>query len=176
MKIRLTPSLVGVVAGMAVVVIAAGSAAAHGKPKREIIRAWLTSVQEVPAITTAASGFFRAVVDNEAGTIEYSLKYDDLQGAVTQSHIHIGQSGVNGGISVFLCSNLGNGPAGTQACPPAPGEISGTIVMSDVIGPAAQGVAAGDFADLLRALRDGVSYANVHTDQFPGGEIRGQIR
>lgn len=176
MKIRLTSSLAGIVAGMAIVVIGAGSAAAHGKPKREVIRAWLTSVQEVPSIVTPASGFFRAVVDDEAGTIEYWLKYDDLQGPVTQSHIHIGQAGVNGGISVFLCSNLGNGPAGTQACPPAPGEISGTIAMSDVIGPAGQGVAAGDFADLLRALRSGVSYVNVHTDQFPGGEARGQIR
>jgi hypothetical protein len=176
MNNRLTSSLAGAAAAMALVVIGVGSAAAHGKPKREVIRAWLTSVQEVPAVTTPASGSFRAVVDEEAGTIEYWLRYSDLQGAITQSHIHIGQAGVNGGISVFLCSNLGNGPAGTQACPPAPGEISGTIAMSDVIGPAGQGVTAGDFADLLRALRDGVAYVNVHTDQFPGGEARGQIR
>jgi hypothetical protein len=175
MKVRST--LTGILAGLAVVVIGAGSAVAHDKHKRnEVARAWLTSIQEVPAVTTPARGFFKAVIDDEAGTIEYTLSYENLQGAITQSHIHVGQSGVNGGISVFLCSNLGNGPAGTQACPPAPAEISGTIAMTDVIGPAGQGVAAGDFADLLRAIRSGVAYANVHTDQFPGGETRGQIR
>jgi hypothetical protein len=177
MKVRLTSSLVGILAGMAVVVIGAGSAVAHDKHKREeVVRARLTSIQEVPAVTTPASGFFKAVIDDEAGTIEYTISYENLQGAVTQSHIHVGQVGVNGGISVFLCSNLGNGPAGTQTCPPAPAEISGTIAMTDVIGPAGQGVTAGDFADLLRAIRSGVAYANVHTDQFPGGETRGQIR
>ena len=57
----------------------------------------------------------RAKVKNSQ--IEYRLSYSDLEGDDTQSHIHLGAEATTGGISVFLCSNLGNGPAGTQACP-----------------------------------------------------------
>jgi hypothetical protein len=53
--------------------------------------------------------------------------------------------------------------------------VSGTITPASVIGPAAQGIQAGEFAELVRALRAGAAYANVHTTTFPGGEIRGQI-
>ena len=82
---------------------------------------------------------------------------------------------MNGGISVFLCSNLGNGPAGTQACPPAPATISGTITPADVIGPAEQGIDPMEFDELVGAIRAGVAYANVHSTTFPTGEIRGQL-
>ncbi len=54
--------------------------------------------------------------------------------------------------------------------------MTGTIVASDVVGPTAQGIAAGDLASVLRAIRAGMAYANVHTSTFPNGEIRGQIR
>ena len=81
---------------------------------------------------------------------------------------------VNGGISVFLCTNLGNGPVGTQACPQE-GTVTGTFVAGDVIGPGAQGIAAGEYTELLAALRSGTTYANVHSSERPGGEIRGQI-
>ena len=66
-------------------------------------------------------------------------------------------------------------PAGTQACPAQPATITGTITAANVVGPDAQGVAPGDFADLVRALRAGVAYANVHTTKYGGGEIRGQF-
>jgi hypothetical protein len=51
-----------------------------------------------------------------------------------------------------------------------------TITAADVVGPGGQGIAAGEFAEILNALRAGVAYANVHTAAFGGGEIRGQIR
>jgi hypothetical protein len=53
--------------------------------------------------------------------------------------------------------------------------VSGTITSADVIGPAGQGIAPGEFDELVRALREGATYANVHTTLYPGGEIRGQI-
>jgi hypothetical protein len=53
--------------------------------------------------------------------------------------------------------------------------VSGVLTPANVIGPAAQGVAPGEFAELVRAIRAGVTYANVHTQAFMGGEIRGQI-
>lgn len=163
--------------GLAVLAVCVGSAAADDKRKHEqVVRARLVGVQEVPSISTPAGGRFRAVIDEDAGMITYTLTYDGLEAAVQQAHIHVGQRHTNGGISAFLYSNLGNGPAGTQACPNAPAEITGTIMSAAVIGPAGQGVAAGEFAELLAAIRAGAAYANVHTEKFPGGEIRGQIR
>ena len=129
----------------------------------------------MPAYSTAGGGSFSAKV-NRAGTeIQYKLRYQRLEGGVTQAHIHFGQEAVAGGISAFLCTNQGNGPAGTQACPPAPATVSGTIRAADVIGPAGQGIAAGEFGELVRAMRAGATYANVHSTLVPGGEIRGQI-
>jgi hypothetical protein len=98
-----------------------------------------------------------------------------MEATVTQAHIHLGQEDVNGGVSVFLCSNLPNPPAGTQPCPASPGTIFGTITPSDVIGPANQGIDPGSFAELIRHIRRGNTYVNVHTTKYPGGEIRQQI-
>ena len=95
---------------------------------------------------------------------------------VTQAHIHFGQRGVNGGVSVFFCSNLGNGPAGTQALPPRTAGRSpepGSRPTSS--GPAGQGIAPGEFDELLAAIRAGATYVNIHTVQFRGGEVRSQI-
>lgn len=139
------------------------------------VRAKLQGFKEVPAISTSARGHFTAEIDQNLGTLSYLLSYSGLQGSVQQSHIHFGQPHVNGGISVFLCSNLGNGPAGTQTCP-AEGSVKGTISAGDVIGPGAQGIGAGEFAELLEAIKAGVAYVNVHTTTFPAGEIRGQLR
>jgi len=79
-------------------------------------------------------------------------------------HIHLAQTGVNGGITVFLCTNLGNGPAGTQGCPPTPATITGTIFAADVspeipaTAPARiQGLGTGEFAELLAAIRAGAT-------------------
>ena len=147
------------------------------------VRAALSGFQEVPAISTQARGRFTAVVDKAANTITGRLAYDDLEGTVTQAHVHFGQMSVNGGVSFFLCSNLGNGPAGTQECPMPPGEITGVITPDLVVGPGAappgpagQGIEPGAFAEIAKAIREGVAYANVHTSKWPGGEIRGQLR
>jgi hypothetical protein len=144
---------------------------------RNAFRAQLNGYEEFPlAISTGASGQFRALINEDAGEIAYRLSYTVMEsGDVTQAHIHFGADWQNGGISVFLCSNLGNGPAGTQACPPAPATISGTIRPADVIGPAGQGIAPGEFAELLRAMRAGFTYANVHTTGRPAGEVRGEL-
>ena len=143
---------------------------------RFVVRADLVGRQEVPAVSTAAHGTFRAVVDTVANTITYRLTYDGLEGTVTQSHVHFGQRNVNGGISFFLCSNLPNPPPGTQACPVPPAEVVGVITPDNVIGPAGQGIPAAAFAEIAAAIDDGFAYANVHSTLAPGGEIRGQLR
>lgn len=139
----------------------------------------LRGLEEVPSYSTGGQGFFLGTM-NVAGTaMDYSVVYFDLQGTVTQSHIHIAQPGVNGAIVLFFCTNLAP-PAVVPAPPPCPNgpgfnSVSGTLTAANVITQTAQGIAAGEFAEVVRAIRAGSSYANVHTDQFPGGEIRGQV-
>lgn len=142
----------------------------------------LTGYQEVPAVSTTATGDFNARISNDGSRIDWELKYADLEGAVQQAHIHFGNVGVNGGISVFLCTNLGNGPAGTQPCPAPPATISGTIVAADVspnipatAAARTQGINTGEIDELIKAIRAGSTYVNVHSTLWPGGEIRSQI-
>lgn len=144
---------------------------AAGLAYAESHKATLSGYQEVPAVSSTGSGELRLKVIDD-NTIEYELTYENLEGATTAaSHVHLGQKSVNGGVSFFLCGGGGRPP-----CTPTSGMFSGTVTASDVIGPAAQGIAAGEFAELLRALRAGVTYVNVHTDKHPSGEIRGQIK
>jgi hypothetical protein len=135
----------------------------------------LTGYEEVPALSTTGEGKFRAAIRSRGSAIDYRLSYAKLEGGVLQAHIHLGQEGVNAGISAFLCTNLGNGPAGTQACPPAPATIHGTIRADEVVGPTAQGIEPRAIDELVRAMRAGATYANVHTDKYTGGEIRAQL-
>ena len=135
----------------------------------------LTGYQEVPALSTSGQGTFRASIRDHGSAINYRLSYAGLEAKPQQAHIHLGQRGVNAGVIVFLCSNLGNGPAGTQACPDPPATVTGTLRPADVVGPAVQGIAPGEFGELVRAIRAGATYANVHTEKYPGGEIRAQL-
>jgi hypothetical protein len=140
------------------------------------VSAHLQPSHEVPAVSSPAEGRFSAEIDAAAGEVTYELTFSGLQANVTQSHIHFAQPNVNGGIMVWLCGTATNpGPAGTQTCPQS-GTITGTIHAADIQTLSTQGIATGEFDEFVAALRDGLAYANVHTAQSPGGEIRGQIR
>jgi hypothetical protein len=132
----------------------------------------LSGYEEVPALNSPGSATFRGTI--AAMKIEYTLRYKGLSSDVAQAHIHFGQKGVNGGISVLLCSNTAGGS--TPACPAGNATVTGTLKSADVVGPTAQNIAAGDFDALVRAMQAGVTYANVHSALFPNGEIRGQIK
>lgn len=135
-------------------------------------RARLKGFNEVPSISTPASGQFKALIGS-GGVIHFQLSYA-LQGAPTQAHIHFGQRHTNGGVSAFLCSNLGT--PGVQPCPAAPATITGMITPANVIGPEGQGISPGQFGELVTAIRKEATYVNVHTVTFPSGEIRGQVQ
>jgi hypothetical protein len=155
--------------------LAAFCAAAQADDDGNRAKARLSGYNETPlTLSVGGSGKFEARLHRDS--IEYTLTYSGLDNGVTQSHIHLGAKGLTGGVSVFLCSNLGNGPAGTQACPSPSGTVTGTITAANVIGPAGQDISAGQFDELLQAIRAGFTYANVHTAKYPGGEIRGQIK
>ncbi len=137
----------------------------------------LSAFKEVSAIAATGTGDFEAKIRDKRGSIEYELSYGDLGSPVQQAHIHFGNEWENGGVSAFLCTNLGNAPAPhIPPCPPAGGTVAGVIAASDVIGPGGpRGIQPGDLETLIEAIEAGATYVNVHTDAFPGGQIRGQI-
>jgi CHRD domain len=140
-------------------------------------RVRLNPFQEVPAVSSAAKGEFRLRISRDGQSMDYELSYSGLEGEVRQAHIHLGQTHVNGGISVFLCqTSINTDPTGLAPSCPQAGAVTGTLGEKNVIGPAVQGIAAGQFAELVSAIRAGKTYANVHSATFPGGELRGQIK
>jgi hypothetical protein len=128
---------------------------------------------ETGAILTNGRGTLDLVLNRNALTATYRLTYSDLSTPVTQAHIHFGKVHTPGGIFVFLCTNLGNGPAGTPSCPSAGGTVTGTITAASVLAVAGQNITAGDFNVVVEALGSDTAYGNVHTSKFPAGEIRG---
>jgi hypothetical protein len=131
--------------------------------------ATLIGLNEVPSLNTPGHADLALTVTDT--TIAFTLNYSGLTGAPMAAHIHIGQPGVNGGVSVFFC-----GGGGKPACPATnSGTVTGTIAAADVQAIPSQGFAAGDIAPVIDALRQGFTYANMHTALFPAGEIRGQI-
>lgn len=170
---------VPLLAGVAILLAIPGPqdvAQANGRSRS--LKAELHGFEEPPAVSTTGTGEFRAKIARDEESFEYDLSFEDLEGDVTQAHIHIAQKGVNGGISLWLCgTTLLPGPAGTPSCGgPRAGGASRTVTAADVVGPVGQGVAPGEFAELLHAMREGVAYANVHSTRNAGGEIRGQIK
>jgi hypothetical protein len=131
---------------------------------------------ETGAILSAGQATVKLTLDKTAQTLTYTLTYSGLTN-VLQSHIHFGKEHVAGGVMVFFCSNLGNGPAGTPACPDdASGgvTVTGTITAASVVGPTAQNITPGDFAGVVAALASNTAYGNIHTKQFPAGEGAGR--
>jgi hypothetical protein len=154
------------------------------------LRARLTGYQEVPAKFTTGTGTFTATLSADGQSLSYTDTWTNLSGVVTSpgplfSHIHFGQPGVAGGIMVWLCgvastANDPETPHDLQPCPAGvSGSVSGTVEAADVLvtgtGSSDQGINAGNFTGLLKIIRSGNAYVNVHTDRFPAGEIRGQL-
>jgi hypothetical protein len=155
---------------LAVVALVVAVAPAHEGKSGKRVEARLDGFQEVPSISSPAQGKIKLKVNGSS--IQYRLKYSGFATGndVLFAHIHFAQEGVNGGVAAFLC-----GGGGKPACPQGSGTVTGTIVAADVQAIPAQGLAAGDIGALIRAIKAGYTYANVHTDDHSSGEIRGQI-
>jgi len=170
-KLAVVISLLAAV-GLTVVAAAALADRGHGNGHGKKFSAKLTGFEETPSESTPGHGSFRARVMN-GNTIHYTLHYEDFEAAEGNTlfaHIHFGQVGVAGGVSAFLCGGGDKPP-----CTPTQGDFEGDIDAADVIGPAGQGIAAGEMEELIRAMRKGYTYANVHTTLNTAGLIRGQI-
>jgi hypothetical protein len=167
-KLLLLGSLALLVVGL-VVAVAPAHEGKNGKNGKHL-SGKLEGFQEVPSISSPAQGQIKLRVNGSS--IQYRLKYRGFAAGndVLFAHIHFAQEGVNGGVAAFLC-----GGGDKPACPQGSGTVTGTIDAADVQAITAQGLAASDIGALIRAIKAGYTYANVHTDNFGSGEIRGQI-
>jgi hypothetical protein len=128
----------------------------------------LSGDQEVPAANTLARGTAIFHLSSDGSYISYKLIVANIEN-VTQSHIHLAPAGANGGVVAWLY------PGG----PPAqliPGRTDGILAQGVITEANLVGALAGmTLADLIAHMESGNAYVNVHTSQYPGGEIRGQI-
>jgi hypothetical protein len=166
LRIAAVAAFVFALAGASIALAGAGK----GKDDDNGFSAHLIGFNEVPANNTAGHGDLTVTMTSTQ--ITFRLVYADLSGPPAAAHIHVGQKNVNGGVSVFFCGGGGQPP-----CPATTsGTVTGTITAANVVGPTAQGFNVGDLAAVERAIKAGVTYANMHTAKFPAGEIRGQVR
>lgn len=137
----------------------------------------LVGYQENPTLSSPATGTLDVEISKDGQSLDYTLTYADFPTDVRFSHIHIGRPAVNGGVMVFLCTNE-TPPAGVPVpplCPKREGTVTGTLTAANVLAVTAQGIAAGEFEEVVQALRAEAAYGNVHSTQFGAGEIRGQV-
>ena len=176
MKHILSSALVASVAAL----LAAPVAAHDLRGDRSSFNTNLSGYQETPStINSAATGSFKLRINRDETAITYELSYKDLPSAITQSHIHFGRPALSGGVVLFLCTTL-TPPAGVPVpppCPASPATVTGTLTMADVLASTGQSIDTGaaGFAQIVKAIRAGAAYANVHTVGHPSGEIRGAL-
>ena len=165
--------LLATVAAFALLSLTPGSAA----PKGVEFSAKLSGANEVPVRATDAVGKALFRLSDDGTELSYRLIVDGINNVVA-AHIHIGPEGVNGPVVLFLAGPLAAGGG------PSNGILSeGTATAANLVGP----LAGQSLSVLVASMRSGGAYVNVHTNDgidptntgagdFPGGEIRGQIR
>jgi len=136
-----------------------------GTEGMEVFEATLSPANEVPARSTAASGRVQYISDGT--TVTYTIEVDDITNVIA-AHIHSAPAGANGPIRVFFYGNGSPNPGPAVSFTDKSILVKGSFTAANVSGVS--------FADLLNQMRNGQAYTNVHTTQFPGGEMRGQIQ
>ena len=126
--------------------------AAYAQQQSQAFTAKLSGKDEVPPVNTQATGTTQFQLSSDGKEISYDLTTTNLNG-FTMAHVHQGKAGENGPPVAAL--QMGKGK----------------ITSSDLQGP----LAGKQISDLVDLMKNGGAYANVHTQQNPNGEIRGQI-
>jgi hypothetical protein len=150
---------------VAFVLIAMAPALGAAAGKSHTYKTHLSGSAVVPAVTTTAKGMAEFQTTMDGKELKYKLEVEGIEN-VTAAHIHMAKKGENG-----------PPVAGLFAGPKKEGMFSGTlsegtITDKDLVGP----MEGKTVKDLIKALRAGELYVNVHTDKYPDGELRGQIK
>ena len=133
-----------------------------GGQAEEKFTASLSGKDEVPPNESPSTGFAWVRISNDM--IGYEVNVTDID-KVNAAHIHLAEAGKNGPVVLTLFKG---GP--TE-------QTNGTLGESNVPASNFQGPLEGKgIADLVTAMKDGTTYVNVHTTDFPDGEIRGQLK
>lgn len=131
-------------------------------------QAHATGAAEVPANDSRAQGVALLRLSADGSALHYRLIVANIEN-VLMAHIHLAPAGANGAVVAWLYPS---------APPPSliPGRTQGTLAEGTITAASLVGPLAGaSLADLVAAIESGGAYVNVHTSQFPGGEIRGQL-
>ena len=157
--------------------LVATQSVAPGVPAPLNFVAHLTGASEVPSHETPAVGEVKFQLSPDGTQLEYRLISSNIHNVIA-SHIHLAPAGVNGPFTVFLFGNVPPGGGRTDGV-----LAHGTITAANLIGP----LAGHPLSELIAAMQAETTYVNVHTNDgvaptntgpgdFPGGEIRGQLR
>lgn len=122
----------------------------------------LTGMEEVPPVNTNSTGI--ALFDLLDNHINFKVNVTMLEN-IKSAHIHVGEFGQNGEIIVSLLNssspiNIHNGTL-----------VKGQLTATDLVG-SLKGKTINDLGKLFNNTK---TYLNIHTKQYPNGEIRGQI-
>jgi len=143
------------------------ASAQQQQQQQQQFTAKLSGRNEVPPVTTPATGIATFTVSADGTSLQYVLSVSDITG-VMGAHLHAGPSTQNGPtIAGLFNPSMTGHPTGKVH-----GLLSkGIIRASNLTGP----LAGKELSDLILLIKTGNTYVNVHTTQNRGGEIRGQL-
>ena len=145
--------------------------AAQGTPRLLVATAVLSGAEEVPPVTdTAGGGTALYQLSPDGMTLRYTLVAVNLTSTPTAAHIHApAPRGQNAGVVAFLFP----APNARSSCAQTTAVVlrcEGELTVADLQGP----LAGQPLSALVALLAAGQTYTNVHTQRYPGGEVRGQ--
>ncbi len=135
------------------------------KTAHHYYKAAITGKMEVPTVKTTARGMVTFEPTADGKELKYKLTVKGIKD-VTAAHVHFGKKGESGPPVVGLFSG-----------PEKKGKFSGTLATGTITDKDLTGPLSGKTVeDLVKDIRGGELYVNVHTDKYPDGEIRGQLK
>jgi hypothetical protein len=139
------------------------------RPAVRNFRTHLSGDEEVPLAETRATGQAIFQLSKDGTRLSYKIIVANIEN-VRMAHIHLAPAGANGPVVAWLY------PSAPPA-QPIPGRTDGILAEGELTASDLRGLLSGQpLSALIDEFLEEGAYVNVHTDQFPGGEIRGQIK
>ncbi len=142
------------------------------EPLAGVFSGALSGSQEVPPVDTRAVGSAEFAVSEDGSQIDFEVtlrtSITNRSGLrnVTMAHLHLGPAGSNGPVVVNLLEGIDR-PNNNAPLP----SITGTLDDSSLVGP----LSGSSIQDLIAEMSNENIYVNIHTEDVPSGEVRGQL-